>query len=108
MRSSRLMATFTAWRNRTSLHGLPAFRMLKKPNTVVRAPRARGVENSPMLLTPAEFAVKLTIAYMQHGDPSQRPAIWLGKDEPNRVGVDDFQSRPGFEVHKLTGDERLF
>ena len=38
IRSSRLMVRLTAWRSRTSRHGLPTFRMLNWPNMMPQPP----------------------------------------------------------------------
>lgn len=52
-------------------------------------PRTRHIEDSPILLPPAEVAMKLTVAHMQHGEPCQRSAIWFGKVEVDGVRVNN-------------------
>src|SRR5262249_15337623 len=81
------------------------FHQLIRPS----APRARSVENSPLLLPPAtEFPVKLPVADVQPGEPDQRPPIWFRKHEPDRIRIEDVQAGPWLEVHNLASHERLF
>src|SRR5262245_22661482 len=52
--------------------------------------------------------MKLPIANVQHREPHQRPAVGLRKVEPNRLRIEDVQTRSRLKVHIRPGPERLF
>src|SRR5215467_6639498 len=51
--------------------------------------------------------MKLPVPHMQLGEPQQRSTIGLEEVEPHRLRIEDFQTRPRFEVHKRPRRERL-
>ncbi len=79
---------------RTLLRCREPFYQLIRP----RAPRACPLDNSPMLLAPPEFAIKLAIANMHDTELGQDPPIRFGQDELHRVRIHDLQARPCCEV----------
>src|SRR5262249_5542180 len=65
-------------------------------------------EDSPVLLAPAEFRIKLPVAHVQRGEPQQRRAIRLGKVKPDRLRIAELQARARLEAHMRAGPEGLF
>src|SRR5262249_40034600 len=72
-----------------------------------RAPRASAIQNSPTLLPPPEFAIKLAIADMHDGQFGYGSTIRFWKHKPGGVRIDDLQPRFWLEVHKFAHSKGL-
>src|SRR5215831_15250837 len=72
-----------------------------------RAPRARAVDDSPVLLAPTHFPVELAVGDVHDGELDEGASIRFREDESDRLGVDNLELRSRPEVHVLPYDVGL-